>query len=150
MSKLKITALCFTAALFLVIQSCNKRNETKISAAGGTKSHNMGQNCMNCHVSGGRGEGWFNAAGTAYSSITNTVCKNPVVQLYTERNGGGQLVATINGDAYGNFYTTESINFGSGLYPVVTGGGANFMTQSITQGACNSCHGVSTAQITAD
>ena len=44
-------------------------DENNISATGGNKSQNMGQNCMHCHVSGGEGEGYFTAAGIAYDSL---------------------------------------------------------------------------------
>ena len=105
---------------------------------------------MNCHYSGGRGDGWFNAAGTVYNSSDSTsTYTNPVVQLYTAPDslGNQTLVATINGDAKGNFYTTATINFGTGLYPVVTGTHIRYMAATITEGACNGCHGVTTAKL---
>lgn len=132
------------------LQACNKNgNVTNISSTGGNKSHNMGENCMNCHKSGGKGEGWFNIAGTAYKTDASSTYANVTVKLYTGPNATGTLKYTINGDAKGNFYTTEAIDFGSGLYPVVSGtGNASFMSSAITSGACNNCHGNSTGRIT--
>ena len=136
--------------LMLIIQSCERGgNETKISQAGG-HSHNAGRNCMNCHVSGGEGSGWFTAAGTVYTADSSNTYTNPVVKLYTAPDslGNQTLVATINGDASGNIYTTASIDYGAGLYPVVVGAhSTHYMAATITQGACNSCHGVSTAKL---
>lgn len=148
--KLKIVlGIAFIAASFVATQSCNKEgNETNISSTGENKSHNMGQNCMNCHKSGGEGEGWFNVAGTVYNSGLSSTYPNTIVKLYTGPNATGTLKYTINGDAKGNFFTTETIDFGSGLYPVVQGTStATHMGSAITIGQCNSCHGVSTDKI---
>ena len=108
---------------------------------------------MNCHVSGGEGAGWFTAAGTIYTLDSSSTYTNPVVQLYTAPDslGNQTLVTTINGDARGNAFTTASIDFGAGLYPVVVGThGKKYMAASITQGACNNCHGVTTGRIVAN
>jgi len=150
MKKPGLVFVVFACAVILIFQSCRKGDSTNISQAGGTRSHNMGKNCMNCHYSGGRGDGWFNAAGTVYNSSDSTsTYTNPVVQLYTAPDslGNQTLVATINGDAKGNFYTTATINFGTGLYPVVTGTHTRYMAATITEGACNGCHGVTTAKL---
>jgi len=100
---------------------------------------------MSCHSQNGSGEGWFTVAGTAYNDAKIYTYPNVTVRLYTGINGTGTLMATIQGDALGNFYTTENIAFGSGLFPSVQGTGApKFMTTAIMMGQCNSCHGVST------
>ncbi len=141
-------------SLMMIIQSCERgSNRTNISQAGGTNSHKMGQNCMNCHVSGGEGTGWFTAAGTVYTLDSSSTYTNPVIQLYTAPDslGNQTLVTTINGDARGNAFTTASIDYGSGLYPVVVGAhGKKYMAASITQGTCNGCHGVTTGRIVAN
>ncbi len=149
----RIMFLLFSITVILIFQSCGKEggNRTNISQAGG-HSHNASRNCMNCHVSGGEGAGWFNAAGTVYSSTDSaTTYTNAVVQLYSQPDSLGNqvLVATINGDGSGNFYTTASINYGTaGLYPVVVGAqSSRYMPTATTNGACNSCHGVTTARI---
>lgn len=137
------------AAFIIILPACEKEgNETNISQAG-RHSHNAGLNCMNCHHSGGEGEGWFVVAGTAYDSTITHTYPNTVLKLYTAPHGGGTLKATLYGDASGSFYTTENVDFSSGLYPAVTGtsGQTQYMTESISTGACNSCHGISQAHI---
>ncbi len=144
-NSLKIIAFIFLGVTFF---SCNKNDETNISSYNGNESHNMGKNCMECHKKGGKGEGRFNAAGTAYDSLGVNTYPNTTVKLYTEPNGGGILKHTIQVDALGNFYTTETIEFGSGLYPSITSkNSVKYMSSKITNGQCNSCHGVSTSRI---
>ncbi|MBI9069573.1 MAG: hypothetical protein JEZ09_19915 [Salinivirgaceae bacterium] len=135
--------------LALGVFACEKEgNETKISSYGSSESHNAGQNCMSCHKSGGDGEGWFTLAGTIYDSVQVSTYANATVKLHTGLNGTGTLTATIQADAKGNFYTTEDINFGNGVYVSVNG---NLTTTNmyvpISNGACNSCHGASTDRI---
>lgn len=150
MRKIFSTTLILSVALF-VLFACEEEggNETKISTSLSDDSHNAGQNCMKCHKSGGEGEGWFQAAGTVYHSNGTTTNSNAVVKLYTEPNGGGELVATIEVDKKGNFYTTEDIDFSSGLYPQLEGiNKTKYMTVPTITGACNSCHGVTEAKLT--
>jgi hypothetical protein len=123
---------------------CTKKN---ISASGKNDSHNNGENCMNCHKSGGEGTGCFKAAGSVYNSTYSSTMSNVIVKLYTQPNGQGTLKYTINGDAKGNFYTTEDMTI-DGLYPAITGPtGTQYMGSSITSGACNACHGSSTGKL---
>ncbi len=150
---MKTLKLGISIALFsglLIFSSCEKNDKaTNISSAGGTKSHNSGDNCMNCHKSGGDGEGSFQVAGTAYDSTKTATYTNVIVKLFTQPGGAGTLRATINGDAKGNFFTTETIDFSGGVYPVVYGstGNAKYMASSVSEGACNACHGSSTGKI---
>jgi hypothetical protein len=103
---------------------------------------------MNCHKSGGKGEGWFNVAGTVYDSAGTQTLSNVTVKMYTGPNGTGTLKYTVEGDNLGNFFTTNGIDFGAGLYPAVQGTATtHYMATAITQGQCNSCHGVSTARL---
>lgn len=150
MTKLKwITALSSLVMITIIIQSCTKGNETNISAHNQNESHNMGQNCMNCHRSGGEGKGWFNVAGTVYNATATQNVPNATVYLYTGPNGTGTLQYTVEVDAKGNFFTTEAIDFGTGLYPSIQGNTTTkHMSTSITTGACNSCHtGTSTPRL---
>lgn len=142
------------AAFGMSLNSCegafNCHNDN-ISAAGSNKSHNKGQNCMQCHRSNGEGEGCFVAAGTVYnSSMMNTV-NSGKVDFYTGPNETGTLKQTIFIDAKGNFYTTAKFN-PEGLYPVVTGptGNKKMMGSSLASGECNSCHGSSTDNLWVD
>ena len=135
--------------LFFSFSSCNRNEkETNISSYNDTESHNMGQNCMECHKSGGKGEGIFQAAGTVYNAEFTSTLANGTVYLYTGQGGTGTLKHTIQVDGLGNFYTTESIDFGSGLYPTIKGAtSSRHMSSPITSGQCNSCHGVTTSKL---
>ena len=126
--------------------ACKKEGcgESNISYNNQSKSHNMGQNCMNCHNDGGSGKGCFNIAGTVYSSnSSNTTKPNGTIKLYTGPNASGTLKATIQIDAKGNFHSTDAIDFSSEVYPVVYGSSGNVqcMPSGTKNGACNSCHG---------
>ncbi len=127
--------------------------ETKISKPNSTKSHFFGLNCSACHTPGRKGKGCFTVAGSVLDEDRSKIYKNPVVKLYTEPKAGGQLVATIKGDALGNFYTTETIDFSKGLYPTLIGspGAAEpikHMTRPVfsDMGNCNRCHGYKKAE----
>ena len=151
-----IGSLIAAASMIIVMQSCDdsKKGEcgqVNISQSGGDDSHNNGQNCMSCHVSGGTGEGCFVVAGSVYNSAGNSPQGSGVIRLYTGPNGTGTIAAELPGDSKGNFYTTESVNFGStGLYPSYTNnvGQTKYMGSFTGNGQCNSCHGVVTGKIT--
>lgn len=149
MNKIRTGIFVMLAIVMLYTQSCERGdNATRVSQHGG-HSHNAGRNCMDCHNPNGEGSGWFNAAGTVFNNSGTSIYPNTTVYLYTQPNGGGTLVDSLFGDGSGSFYTTQSISFGSGLYPAVTGssGTTKYMSSSITTGACNSCHGVSTNKL---
>jgi hypothetical protein len=136
----------------LMLASCEKGseggNEAKMSSNGSAESHNMGRNCMDCHQKGGQGQGWFTVAGTLYNELNNNPAPNGIVELYTGPNGTGSVAYTLEVDSKGNFYTTENVNFGNGLYPVtVVGQTRRYMPDAVTSGECNSCHGSSTHKI---
>lgn len=126
-------------------------DEVNISSAGSDESHNFGMNCMQCHVSGGEGEGCFTVAGSSTGADLITHLSSGSVKLYTQPNGGGTLKHVIKIDSKGNFHTTEQIDM-TGLYPAITGPGGTtkYMSSSPGNGACNSCHGVSTDKIWAN
>lgn len=131
--------------------SCKKEgtcDEKNISEAGSDESHNFGNNCMQCHSSGGEGEGCFSIAGSASTTSLDSPLTSGTVKLYTAANGGGTLKHTIQIDSKGNFHTTESIDY-TGLYAAITGpsGTTNYMSSSLTNGSCNTCHGVSTSKL---
>lgn len=146
---LAVTLVAFTLGVnFLTSCEEENENETMISRYNSDESHRTGQDCMTCHLSGGSGEGWFTVAGSVYDSTLNTPYPNALIELYTGPNSTGTLVATIEGDALGNFYTTESVELGDGLYPLVVGKSeSKQMAGAITSGECNLCHGVSTEKI---
>lgn len=150
-SLMKLHYLIIILITFILITSCEKENEneTKISQNNTDESHNFGQNCMECHVSGGSGEGWFTLAGSLYNSSQTNAYPNGNAKLTSGPNGSGTAVKTIEIDSKGNFYTTENIDFGSGLYVGVFGvnGEQKFMSSRIANGNCNSCHGYTTDKI---
>lgn len=128
----------------LAVHSCEKEeneNETKISSYGSSESHRAGENCMTCHKSGGSGEGWFTIAGTIYDDTKISTYPNATVRFYSGPDGTGDLEAIVEVDQLGNFYTTEPIDFGSGIYVLVQGDQlTNNMNSKVNNGQCNSCH----------
>lgn len=131
--------------VMVLTQSCEKEDEgcgeENISYIGGNESHNKGQDCMQCHKDGGDGEGCFIVAGTVYDSLQVNTISSGTVDFYTEPNGMGQKIKTVEIDGKGNFFTTDIFNL-QGLYPVVTGptGSKKYMGSPLTSGQCNSCH----------
>lgn len=155
---MKIYSIMFTgfaaAVVSLSMISCEKEgtcNETNISTAGSDDSHNFGQNCMSCHTSGGEGEGCFKIAGSVSNSGLTAPLTSGTVKLYTQANGAGTLKHTFQIDTKGNFHTTDAVDF-TGLFAAVTGsnGVTQYMSTSLTSGACNSCHGPSTSKLWAN
>jgi hypothetical protein len=139
-----IIAGLITGLFITLTTACEKEggeNETNISNNNST-SHHAGDNCMACHKNGGTGEGWFQLAGTAYNASGTSPYANATIKLYRDANVTGTLVSTIVADKSGNFFSTSSINFGSGLYVSVanTNGTLASMNSPISSGACNSCH----------
>ncbi len=144
------TTLIVILGLFMVIFSSCKSdgNDKNISKYLSERSHNMGMNCMQCHKENGGGVGWFVAAGTVYDEQLVNTYPGATVKLYSGPNGTGTLIHTIEVDTKGNFHTTEAIDFGAGLYPVVVGNlETKKMGNSISMGQCNSCHGSNTGRI---
>ncbi|MCB9170074.1 MAG: hypothetical protein H6594_06965 [Flavobacteriales bacterium] len=118
------------------------------SSIGSTHSHNAGRDCMTCHHPDGEGEGCWTIAGTVYLPDHQQILPDHRLLLFTRPLGQGDLTRSIDGDANGNVYTSDAITFGHGLFPaIVSGTDTAFMDEPIKDGACNRCHGVSTARI---
>jgi hypothetical protein len=151
MNKKHLITIVIFSLIVAAYSSCEKisGNETNISSYGDSESHNMGKNCMDCHKKGGNGKGRFIIAGTVYDTNFITTFSNPTLKLYTLSRGAGELAKTLEGDARGNFYTTESVNFGPGLFPAIIGnsGKTSYMSGSVKTGACNSCHNYTNCKI---
>ncbi len=152
--KRKVMTIVAIISSLILFQSCEDDdfegggNEEKISSYNEMESHKTGENCMECHKSGGNGEGWFNIAGTVYDALQTSPFPNTTVKLYSGPNATGNLVAVIEVDGLGNFYTTNNIDFGNGLFVSVIGNQTTEnMVSSISSGKCNSCHGVNTDRI---
>ncbi|MDZ7604568.1 MAG: hypothetical protein U5K79_03050 [Cyclobacteriaceae bacterium] len=137
-------------AMIAGLIACSEENEDEqlVSINGSTESHKAGEACMNCHKSGGSGEGIFVVGGTIYNSGKTAVYPNATIRLYTGPNATGSLKSMIEVDGKGNFYTTESTDFGTGLYVAVEGNsGTNHMISMITNGNCNQCHDATSNRI---
>ena len=137
----------------LLLFSCEKEgacDEYNVSQSNGSKSHNFGNNCMQCHQSGGEGEGCFNVAGSVKNNLLTAPATSGQVEFYTLPNGGGTLKYTVQIDSKGNFYTTEAMSV-TGLYPAIkNANGTIYMGSALSTGACNSCHGNSTGSLYAN
>lgn len=153
MNKILLISFIVVSSI-LLFSNCEKEGKcgvANIAQAGGSKSHNFGMNCMNCHKSGGEGKGCFSAAGSVSNAALTAHVTGGTVKFYTQPNGGGQLMYTLQIDSKGNFYTTESMNL-SGLYPMIVSasGATASMSTGLTTGQCNSCHGSSTSGLYAN
>lgn len=111
-----------------------------ISRNGDTRSHNIGQNCMECHQSRGPGPGRFTAAGTLYDA-DGAPHVDGAVEL---RNGEGKVVLRIAADSSGNFYTTEPLPLpDTPLFPTAYSSDnerSRSMPFPTRSAACNVCH----------
>ncbi|MEO8587865.1 MAG: hypothetical protein ABI432_00710 [Flavobacteriales bacterium] len=119
------------------------------SSSAGRRSHNAGEDCSSCHHPDGEGEGCWTIDGTIYDHAGNSPTAAAEMRLFSAALGKGQLKLQLQGDGSGNVYTSQSIDFGPGLFPAVIGsnGDTLFMSEAISDGACNRCHGHSTERI---
>lgn len=113
------------------------------SAHGEARSHAQGDNCMACHQPNGPGPGLFTAAGTLYD-ISGDPLPDGAVELRTAPDGNGDLVARIEVDGLGNFFTTDELPLpDTALFPTVyspDGAARNYMPFPTASAACNVCH----------
>ncbi len=116
-----------------------------LSQHGSTNSHNdsrRGTDCMDCHTSG-PGTGVFVTAGTAIGAID--------VEYYAD-SARTDLRASLEVDAYGNFYTVNAIDIltpdmngfsqGADVTVVMPGEVTRDMSGIVshTTAGCNDCH----------
>ena len=136
-------AFLLTLPVWFGCEESEGGNMVNISTYNSSNSHNTGRNCMNCHRNGGEGAGWFTFAGTVYKTDLQNTYPGTTVLLYSAAGGGGDVIKRIAVDVKGNFYTTETINWGNGLYVgVESENETRYMEQQLGSGACNMCHGV--------
>lgn len=153
MKKITSVLLVGISIVAFAFQSCESEekendNEKMVSSYNEEESHNAGMNCMNCHSSDGDGEGWFHVAGSVFNEGQTEAYPNATVEFYTGQNGQGSLKYSVEVDGKGNFYTTEDVEFGEGLYVSVKGSeSTQYMMTPVTSGACSICHGNSTDPI---
>jgi hypothetical protein len=123
--------------------------ENMVCLHGERESHYTGENCMSCHTAGGEGEGNFSVAGSVYKKDQSTTLINSTVIFYTQPEGKGEKILTLEVDGLGNFYTTNALDLSNGLYPSLLSpnGETQHMSTKTTTGQCTSCHGTSTDRI---
>jgi hypothetical protein len=99
---------------------------------------NTGQACLSCHKSGGAASSRiFTAAGSLYSTATGGSAVSGATITITDANN--QKVTIVTGSD-GNFYTTTSIAFPATVQASKCPD-TQLMTDSLSTGDCNSCHG---------
>lgn len=152
MNIVRYLLLC-TSVIALLWTGCSKKENPPSTAVysvnGGTTSHKNGQICMSCHVEGGTAEYKWVVAGSVFKADKSTPSPNGILYFWSEAGGTGDLVATLQVDANGNFFTNSSILPGKGAYPQMRGisGAVKTMPILAKTGNCNSCHGVNEAPI---
>jgi hypothetical protein len=137
---------CPASKTTLVGDACFVRdtalNITNTSAKDGTKSHNTGQNCMQCHQPRGGGRGIYTLAGSIFKT-DGTPAANAKVTLYSD-GAKTKTVASIDADGLGNFYTTTALPFPKeALFVKIEssdGQKSKSMPFPTLSGACNVCH----------
>ncbi|MDO9255493.1 MAG: hypothetical protein Q7U54_08280 [Bacteroidales bacterium] len=98
-----------------VLTSCGDNSsdsDTEGSSLTGSSSHNTGKNCLGCHS--------FKAAGSVYSQALTSVYSGAAIKFTSASNGTGTILATLTSDRTGNYYTSNSISFGTGNHVSVT------------------------------
>ncbi|HKK09649.1 MAG TPA: hypothetical protein VJ939_02380 [Bacteroidales bacterium] len=138
--KNSLYVLIALSAMFTISSCEDDDNKTAISQNGKKESHKTGANCMECH--NGTEGAVFSVSGTVFQEDLRNTAPDGKIMLYTEPEGNGELVKTIEVDGLGNFYTTENVDFTQDLYPVAESkeGNQKYMPVAAS-GACNSCHG---------
>ncbi len=142
--------------LTVVLVSCSHYSELTKNPQESTskgRSHEAGKNCGSCHNNSnpsGESPGadkWWTVSGTIFSTYTSGQT-NAIIELWELPNKQGKLMKRLVTDARGNFYTNQILNFNGGCYVSVTvGNTTKYMSPSYNGGSCNSCHGVSSAQV---
>lgn len=151
-SRIWLAVRLFALFGFFILGSCEQEVDDcgakLVSSGAATASHHGGKNCMTCHRSAAGGRGCFVLAGTVYDSAGTSPVGGAVLRMQTAESGG-TVVLTLTSDGEGNFYTTESVNFGEGLHPSiqVEGKVPCSMPYAVTIGACGACHGVTAGKV---
>jgi hypothetical protein len=137
----KIFSITFIL-LVVALVSCDQESEDEGEYG---SSHNTGKNCLSCHSN-------FKLAGSVYNKALTSAFPGAKIKITTLANGAGTVLATLTSDNSGNFHTSSSISFGSGVFVSVesTSGTIKYMNSALTTGACNSCHGLSTSKVWAE
>ncbi|MEI6455104.1 MAG: hypothetical protein WCO93_02350 [bacterium] len=140
------------SVILLAFAGCRKspHSEQISSHNWETESHHQGEDCSGCHNSGGSAHEYlWVVSGTVYKNDSVTPNPNGVINFWTGPLGTGNLVATLEVDGYGNFYTNSAILPAAGCYPQVrsaVGNVQNMLTLNVS-GSCNLCHSSKTNRI---
>ncbi|MBU0529502.1 hypothetical protein KKF86_07080 [bacterium] len=119
-----------------------------ISTYGSTKSHNVGKDCMACHINGGEAGFGFTIAGSVYDSNLNIPYPNVLITLFSDIEISDTPIEVIEVDGKGNFYSNIPIDWQNGLFASVSSDTEiRNMNAPIFDGSCNSCHGLTSAYI---
>lgn len=129
----------------VLCMSCRKESDDSGDSTIYKSSHNTGRNCLGCHTN-------FEMAGSIYNKSFTSVYPRAKVIITTQANGAGMVLSIQTSDNSGNFHTYNPISFGNGVFVYIEGtsGRHKYMKSAITSGACNSCHGSSTAKVWAE
>ena len=143
-SKKKIKQILILV-ISIIAFNCDLNNNNSniiMSTYGDNESHRAGENCMECHKSGGDAGIVFSIAGTIYHSNSNIVYPNVSVNLFPDINFNGIPVEIFEVDGKGNFYSSIPIDWQNGLYTSVSSvSQIKRMNSTIFDGSCNHCHG---------
>jgi hypothetical protein len=133
----RIISMSFILMLLMFVY-CKKDTENSGEDVSYGSSHNTGRNCLSCHSS-------FKLAGSVYNKALTSAYAGAKVKITSQANGAGTVLAALTSDNNGNFYTSSSLSFVSGVFISIEGssGTVKYMESSVTSGACNSCHGSS-------
>jgi hypothetical protein len=93
-----------------------------VSARGGAISHDVGQNCMQCHQAARPRAGPLHRRRHAARRRRRAAGRRG--DRAARRRGNGELVLRVEADGLGNFYTTEPLPLpDTPLFPTVYSGG---------------------------
>lgn len=84
---------------------------------------------------------FYKVSGKIYKSGSLKPASGVIIELYTSPNGQGKKIIKLKSDKEGNFNSDKSINFSSGLYPVIKyKNSVKYMKLSAKTGNCMLCH----------
>lgn len=141
----RLSVMALPAALGL--SACGDDGGGSFSSNDSSRSHRHGEDCARCHRPGGDGDGVFTISGSTFRSDGETAATGGVIEILSPTDHG--VLARIEVDRRGNFYTDADIDLASGVLAVFLTAGNAEVTKptAVTSGACSSCHGRSTEVI---
>ena len=139
----KILQSSFVIFVFIAFD-CDLNKDTSniiMSNYGSMDSHNVGEDCMQCHKSDGEAGLEFSIAGSVYDSSLNRPYPNVLITLLSDIDINDIPEEVIEVDGKGNFYSNMPINWQNGLLASVSNNNQiRNMIGINSDGSCNSCH----------